>query len=137
MRGVLAEDTVSEMSAIFVRTPPSFPVRATDFNPISLATSKALMTLGEFPLVLMPTATSPSFPRALICLEKISVKAISLAILVRIEVSAARLAEILAADSEKLLLRLEVPRSSLNHRGLTVYSSRAGRYPVDVTLILA
>jgi hypothetical protein len=40
--------------------------------PISLATSKALTMFCEFPLVLIPTATSPSFPRALICFEKIS-----------------------------------------------------------------
>ena len=79
-----------EMSAIFASTPPSFPVRATVFIPISLATSKALMILEEFPLVLMPMATSPSLPRALSCLAKISLKAMSLETLVIMEVSVVR-----------------------------------------------
>ena len=39
------------------------------------------------------------------------------------------------AVGEDLLLRLEIPRSSLNHRGLITYSSRAGRYPCDLTII--
>lgn len=40
------------------------------------------------------------------------------------------------AASKELLLRLDVPRAALNHRGLVVYSSRAGRYPCDVTLVV-
>ncbi len=90
MRGVLEEGTTREKSAMLAAVPPSFPVRATVLIPISLATSKALMILGEFPLVVMPMATSPSFPRALSCLAKISLKARSFETLVRIEVSVVR-----------------------------------------------
>jgi hypothetical protein len=57
--------------------------------------------------------------------------------LVRVEVAGEGLREVLAAGNGELRLRLEVPRSALNHRGLVVYGSRAGRYPVDVTVILA
>ena len=56
--------------------------------------------------------------------------------LVKIDVTGEQLAQIKAQDASELLLRLEVPRSSLNHRGLITYSSRAGRYPCDVTLIV-
>ncbi|MEI6500857.1 MAG: hypothetical protein WCP21_07500, partial [Armatimonadota bacterium] len=56
--------------------------------------------------------------------------------LVRLKVSGDQLAQIKATGKPDLLVRLDVPRSSLNHRGLVVYSSRAGRYPVDVTMIV-
>lgn len=55
--------------------------------------------------------------------------------LVRCRVEGETLRKVLATGGE-LLLRLEVPRWALNHRGLVVYSSRAGRYPCDVTLVL-
>jgi hypothetical protein len=54
-----------------VSLPPSIPVKATVFIPISFAVSMALITLGEFPLVLRPMAISPFLPRAFSCLEKI------------------------------------------------------------------
>lgn len=56
--------------------------------------------------------------------------------LVRIKLDAAQLAQVKAQGDKELLLRLAVPRSALNHRGLLTYSSRAGRYPCDITLIL-
>lgn len=45
------------------------------------------------------------------------------------------LTSIAAIDSHNILVRLEVPRSEIPG-GLTVYSSRAGKFPVDVTLCL-
>ena len=66
------------------------PVSAIVLIPISFATSKALTTFGEFPLVVMPIATSLSLPRALICFAKISLKAKSLETLVRTEASVVR-----------------------------------------------
>jgi hypothetical protein len=56
--------------------------------------------------------------------------------LVRVEVSGERLREVLAARPGEVAVRLEVPRSAFNHRGLTVYSSRAGSVPCDVTLLV-
>jgi len=55
--------------------------------------------------------------------------------LVRIEVTGDTLTEVLAAGPE-MRLRLEVPQDACNRGGLTVYSSRAGRYPCDVTLVV-
>ena len=55
--------------------------------------------------------------------------------LVCLEADACCLGEALEHDGKALLLRLDVPRCALNHRGLTVYTARAGRYPCDVTLI--
>lgn len=55
--------------------------------------------------------------------------------LVEIEVTGEPLAQIKARGEKDLLLRLEIPRPSLNHRGLIAYSSRAGRYPCDITVI--
>lgn len=54
---------------------------------------------------------------------------------VRLEVTGEALKQALAGGGGELRLRLAVSRSSLNHRGLLVYSSRAGRCPCDVTLI--
>lgn len=56
--------------------------------------------------------------------------------LVKIVLSAEQLAAVKAGGGRELLLHLQVPRCSLNHRGLTTYSSRAGRYPCDITLLV-
>jgi predicted transcriptional regulator len=56
--------------------------------------------------------------------------------LVRIAVEPEQLAQLKAQNTREFLVRLEIPRSSLNHRGLIVYSSRAGRYPCDVTMLI-
>jgi len=50
-------------------------------------------------------------------------------------VEGTKLKEALSA-SRTLLLRLEVPADACNRRGLTIYSSRAGSCPCDVTMIL-
>lgn len=55
--------------------------------------------------------------------------------LVNIAVTGEQLAQVKAQGGDDLVLRLEIPRSSLNHRGLITYSSRAGRYPCDVTVM--
>ncbi len=55
--------------------------------------------------------------------------------LVCVEVEADGVREIARADGEGVRLRLSVPREA-TPGGLTVYSSRAGRYPVDVTLTI-
>ena len=57
--------------------------------------------------------------------------------LVRFEVSGEVLDLVRRQDSRQVLVRLEVPRSAMHHRGLVVYSSRAGRTPCDVTLIVS
>ena len=57
--------------------------------------------------------------------------------LVRVEVAGETLDRVRRQGGRQVLVRLETPRSALNHRGLVVYSSRAGRYPCDVTLIVA
>lgn len=57
--------------------------------------------------------------------------------LVRVEVSGGALDQVRRQSGRQVLVRLETPRSALNHRGLVVYSSRAGRVPCDVTLIVA
>ncbi|MEN6642515.1 MAG: glycoside hydrolase family 2 TIM barrel-domain containing protein, partial [Armatimonadia bacterium] len=54
--------------------------------------------------------------------------------LIRIEVPGAVLKQL--GDTRDLLLSLDVPRSAVNHRGLILYSSRAGRYPCDVTAVI-
>ena len=55
--------------------------------------------------------------------------------LVCVEVPADRMAEVAGADGRRVKLRLSVPREG-TPGGLTVYSSRAGQYPVDVTLMI-
>jgi hypothetical protein len=57
--------------------------------------------------------------------------------LIHLEVAGDALDLIRRQDSGAVLVRLEVPRSASNHRGLVVYSSRAGRTPCDVTLIVS
>jgi hypothetical protein len=57
--------------------------------------------------------------------------------LVRVEVSGEVLDLVRRGSAREVLVRLEVPRSAPNHRGLVVYSSRAGGYPCDVTLIVS
>ncbi len=57
--------------------------------------------------------------------------------LIRLEVSGDVLDLVRQRGERQVLVRLEVPRSAVNHRGLIVYSSRAGRYPCDVTLIVS
>ena len=61
-------------SEIIPTAPPSRPVNPIVTIPIFFAVSRALTTLTEAPLVLNPQAMSPSWPRARICLEKISEK---------------------------------------------------------------
>jgi hypothetical protein len=57
--------------------------------------------------------------------------------LIRLEI-AGDVLEVVRQDNRRdVLVRLEVPRHALNHRGLVVYSSRAGRVPCDVTLIVS
>lgn len=53
--------------------------------------------------------------------------------LLKVEVAGEKLDEVMRGGRE-LAVRLEVPRSGLNHRGLVVYGARAGRWPVDVTV---
>lgn len=55
--------------------------------------------------------------------------------LVRIDVPACVAQQVLAADSKKVNVRFSVPRHE-TPGGLIVYGSRAGRYPVDVTLVV-
>ena len=55
--------------------------------------------------------------------------------LVKIDVTGEQLAQIKTHGKSELLLRLEVPPTALNHRGLITYSSRAGRYPCDITIL--
>jgi len=71
IRGVLLEGTQRAISASEAAFPPS-PTRAIVTIPCFFATRNALSTLGELPLVLIPNAMSPFFPRALICLLKTS-----------------------------------------------------------------
>ncbi|MNC75038.1 hypothetical protein D3C75_1265020 [compost metagenome] len=52
--------------------PPSRPVRATTVISRSWAAWMAWITLPELPLVEIASSTSPGWPRARICLEKIS-----------------------------------------------------------------
>lgn len=56
---------------------------------------------------------------------------------VRVEVTGEVLDLVRQRGAREVLVRLEVPRSAPNHRGLIIYSSRAGRYPCDVTLIVS
>ncbi len=56
--------------------------------------------------------------------------------LVRFSVAGELLQKILAENAGQIHIRLSVPRSARHHRGLVIYSSRAGRYPCDVTLIV-
>ncbi|MHB8997020.1 MAG: glycoside hydrolase family 2 protein [Armatimonadota bacterium] len=56
--------------------------------------------------------------------------------LVRIQVGGEQLAQLKRLNQRDLLLRLAVPRSALNHRGLITYSSRAGRYPCDISVLV-
>ncbi|NLJ36834.1 MAG: hypothetical protein GX358_11475 [candidate division WS1 bacterium] len=55
--------------------------------------------------------------------------------LLRIEVTGEMLQKVAAGATDKLRLRLSVPRAE-RPGGLIVYSSCAGRYPVDLTLIV-
>jgi len=55
--------------------------------------------------------------------------------LLRIEVTGEMLQKVAAGATDKLHLRLSVPRAE-RPGGLIVYSSCAGRYPVDLTLIV-
>lgn len=56
--------------------------------------------------------------------------------LLGVEVTGGMLRRVAAADTGSIRLRLAVPQNE-RPGGLTVYSSCAGRYPVDLTLIIA
>ena len=55
--------------------------------------------------------------------------------LVRVDVPACAVRDILASDGSRISVRFSVPRQE-TPGGLIVYGSRAGRYPVDVTLLV-
>ena len=57
--------------------------------------------------------------------------------LVAVEVTGDALAQIAAAAGGELAVTVSVPASAGHVGGLNVYSSRAGRFPADVTLMLA
>ena len=59
--------------------PPWLPLKPMVFRPSSLAFCKALMMLGELPLVLKATRTSPGWPKASTCFSKTASKPKSLA----------------------------------------------------------
>jgi hypothetical protein len=71
IRGVLREGICRAMSERDAAFPPS-PVRAIVVIPSFFAARSALRTFAEEPLVVIPRATSPFFPRAFTCLLKIS-----------------------------------------------------------------
>ena len=78
--------TAIATSASLASRPPA-PVRATLRMPMARASSTAWMTLGELPLVLMPSSTSPARPSAWTWRAKTPSKPQSLAKAVRNEVS--------------------------------------------------
>jgi len=55
--------------------------------------------------------------------------------LVRVDVPACVVRQVLGVDSKKMNVRFNVPRQEIPG-GLIVYGSRAGRYPVDVTVVV-
>src|SRR6266480_2964616 len=73
-------------SARLASTPPA-PVRTTERRPAPRACLTARTTLGELPLVLIPTKTSPGRPRACTCRSNTPSNPQSLAKAVRKEVS--------------------------------------------------
>ena len=56
--------------------------------------------------------------------------------LVRVDLEDGRVAQIVQANPGQITVTIAVPPDAAHARGLAIYSSRAGRYPVDVTLIL-
>jgi predicted transcriptional regulator len=53
------------------------------------------------------------------------------------EASGEKLAEIAQANGRELFVTVSVADDASHVGGLSIYSSRAGRYPADVTLVLA